>query len=235
MLGLIAHAIEKDLRTRRDDDLELGCLSFDILGTIPIGTVTIEVTVIRPGRTIELVEARLLHDGRAAVLARAWLMRGYNTRFIEGTSFLALPPPEALPPWEMDAIWAGGFIGSLEVRREDLGLGRARAWLRTNAQLVAQESASSTARALALVDVADGVAPRISPELALFPNLDLTVHLFRRPTPGWFGLDTTVSIGFDGIGLTHSVLHGLDGVIGTVVQCLTVRPIIQQHRLGPQT
>jgi hypothetical protein len=57
-----------------------------------------------------------------------------------------------------------------------------------------------------------------------FPNLDLTLHLLRPPVGEWIGFDTTVSFGATGLGLTSTVLHDLDGPIGTVAQTLTVRP-----------
>ncbi len=55
---------------RGGDPLVVSRVSYDILGVIPIGPMTVEVSVLRPGRTIELVEARLHYDGRPVVLAR---------------------------------------------------------------------------------------------------------------------------------------------------------------------
>lgn len=223
-LGLIAHVIEDDQQQRREDALRLGRLSYDILGTIPIGTVTIDVAVLRPGRTIELVEARMSHEGRPVVLARAWLMQTFDTEAIAGTSFPTLPPPEAIAAWDMSAVWAGACIESMELRREELGQGRARAWLRTTVDLLGGEDTSPTADMLALADIANGIAARMPPQLVAFPNLDLTVHLLRSPVHGWLGLDTTASFGPNGIGLTHSIMHDREGVLGSIVQSLTVRP-----------
>jgi len=74
-LGLLAHAVE----TERGHGLQLARLSYDILGTLPIEPVQVHVEVLRPGRTIELVQATLSHDGRAAVVLRAWLLGAYDT------------------------------------------------------------------------------------------------------------------------------------------------------------
>ena len=65
---------------------------------------------------------------------------------------------------------------------------------------------------------------RTAPEDVAFPNVDLTAHLFAAPADGWLGLDTTVSFGAGGVGLTTSVVHDERGPIGTSSQCLTVRP-----------
>ncbi len=49
-------------------------------------------------------------------------------------------------------------------------------------------------------------------------------HFFDQPQGEWLGLDTTVSFGPAGIGLTTSVLHHEGGPMGTSSQSLTVRP-----------
>lgn len=58
-----------------------------------------------------------------------------------------------------------------------------------------------------------------------YPNLDLTTHLHRQPTGNWVGLDTTVTFGPAGHGLTSSVLHDATGPVGRAEQILTVRPM----------
>ena len=84
-LGLLVHAVELDRDHRRTDRLHVGRLSYDILGVVPVDTVEVDVRVLRPGRTIELVEASLHHDGRTIVLLRAWLMRADDNRSVAGS------------------------------------------------------------------------------------------------------------------------------------------------------
>ncbi len=63
--GLLAHAIEMDRDARGNGHLVTARLSYDILGTVPVDVVVdIDVRVLRPGRTIELVEAALTYQGR---------------------------------------------------------------------------------------------------------------------------------------------------------------------------
>src|SRR3954462_4703661 len=83
-LGLLVHAVELDRDARRDDGLVVGRLSFDILGTVPVDVVDTGVTVVRAGRTIELVEATLSHGGRTAVVLRAWLLQPRDTTGWQG-------------------------------------------------------------------------------------------------------------------------------------------------------
>ena len=59
----------------------------------------------------------------------------------------------------------------------------------------------------------------------MFPNVDLSIHLYRSPVWGWVGLDTTVIFGADGVGLTSTTLHDRLGPVGRAEQILTVRPL----------
>lgn len=223
-LGLLAHVVELDRDDRRGDGLVIGRLSYDILGTVPVDVVDTTVRVLRPGRTIELVEARLGHNGRDAVLLRAWLMRPGDTAELEATSFPPIVPPADMPAWNPSTLWPGGFIASAEVRRAQDHPGRASYWVRTPLPLIQDEPVSRLASAAGLFDIANGMTVRVSPEDVAFPNIDLTAHLFAQPRSDWLGFDTTVSFGPDGLGLTSSVIHDTHGPIGTMSQMLTVRP-----------
>lgn len=78
--GLVAHEIERFRDEHGSSDLRLGRISYDILGRLPMKEVTVEVEVLRPGRTIELLQATVTIDGRAVVIARAWYLSPVRTR-----------------------------------------------------------------------------------------------------------------------------------------------------------
>lgn len=223
-MGLLAHVVERDRDSRGRDELVLGRLSYDILGTIPVGVVTADVRVVRPGRTIELVEATLSHDGRPGLVLRAWLMRPGATASVAGSALPLIPAPDAMAPWDPTSVWPGGFIASVDVRRTQAEPGRAAYWVRPRVPLVVAEEVSATARFAGLLDIANGMTVREHPQEVAFPNLDLTAHLVAVPRGEWVGLDTTVTFGTTGVGLTSSVLHDESGPIGSVGQVLTVRP-----------
>lgn len=229
-LGLLAHAIEQDLEHRRGTDLVVARLGYDILGTLPVEEVSVAVEVLRPGRTIELVEARLGHGGRDAVRMRAWLLRPEDSAGVAGTAFEPIPPRAHLPTWHPTDLWPGGFLASAEVRRGLLGPGRAAVWVRPLQPLLSDEPTSALARCAGVLDIANGMATRADPQEWTYPNVDLTAHLFRSARllgPGeseWVGFDITVSFGPGGVGLTSSVLHDDEGAFGVVNQILTLRP-----------
>lgn len=225
-LGLLAHCVETDRDARRDDGLVLTRAGYDILGTVPIAEVEVRVDVVRPGRTVELVQAALSHAGRDVVVLRAWLMAEGDTGHLAGSALPVMPTPDEVPVWDPTTeVWAsGGYVGSVEVRRDSVEPGRARFWTRTSHPLVAGEPIGETATAIGLLDIANGMAVRVAPSEAIFPNIDFAAHLFRQPRGPWMGCDTTVSFGPTGVGVTSSVLHDVEGPVGTLAQQLTVRP-----------
>lgn len=224
-LGLLAHAVEVDRDRRGSDHLAISRLSYDIYGTVPVKEVEVTTEVLRPGRTIELVEVTMRHGGRTIVRMRAWLLKRSDTAALAGTTLTPMPGPDELEPWDPTTVWPGGFIASVELRRDYVEPGRGRFWVRTGTDLVTDESASEYARFIGLLDIANGMAVRADPRVVAFPNVDLTAHLFSRPSGDWVGFDTRVSFGATGVGLTSSVLHDVNGPVGTSAQSLTVREL----------
>lgn len=225
MNGLVVHEVERFVARRPADGLQIGRISYDILGVLALEEFEVHVEVLRPGRTIELLEVTVTSRGRAAVRARVWRMAAADTGVVAGHEVGRLPPPEGLAVHDLTRIWPGGFIASLEFRPvAEPEPGRVAGWLRSDVRLVDTEPAGDLARWIALVDVMNGVAVRESPEAWMFPNLDLTIHLFEQPVGPWVGLDTRVAFGTGGLGLTTAVLHDRRGPVGQAAQSLTVRP-----------
>ena len=220
--GLIAHAIDEH---EPREGMVLARLTYEILGLIPAERSEITVRTVRPGRTIELVEATLVAGGRPVVRATAWRLASQDSSDVGGGHPDPLPAPDSLPVWDGAATWGGGgFISSLEGRvGPSHEAGRGQVWLRTDTTLVEGVDVSPTAAFLSVVDTANGIAVRQDPHEWMFPNVDLSVHLWRQPVPGWVGLDTTVVFGTGGVGLTSSTLHDVEGAVGRCEQILTVR------------
>lgn len=224
-IGLLVHAIESDHAVRHERPLKLARLSCDILGTLPVEPFTITLSVLRPGRTIELMEARLTHGGRDAVVARAWLMQGYDSSAVAGSPLPSIPGPGELAEWDPKEVWPGGMIRSITVRRAQVEPGRARFWVRSGVALLGGEPVSGLASSLRLADVANGMTVRESIDEVAFPNVDITAHVFREPAGEWVGYDTAVTFGSGGLGVTNTVLHDeAGGPFATLAQSLTVRP-----------
>ncbi|MHA7277107.1 thioesterase family protein [Arthrobacter sp. HLT1-21] len=223
--GLLAHCLEQ---FSPRPDLRMARLSFDILGMIPGGSFDVIVKVVRPGRTIELLEAEMISDGRTVIRAKAWRLAKADSSAVAAIEDAPMPGPESAGPFAEMTAWPGGYIESLEFRVVDGHRpGRGRVWLRTPHQVVEDFPTTDLVRLIGLIDTANGVSARVAPGLGswMFPNLDLQVHLYREPAGEWLGLETSVSFGTDGIGLTSAVLHDVAGPFGRAEQILTIRKL----------
>ncbi|MDF8266393.1 thioesterase family protein [Luteipulveratus flavus] len=219
--GLITHELERhDPRP----DMVLSRVAFEILGQIPLEETDVQVATVRPGRTIELLEATATIGGRVIIRARAWRLQRQDTAEVAGLELPGMPDPESCEPTDAAAEWQGRFLTTLEYRAAPGGRdGRRQVWARTPVALVGGVDVGPTAAYVTLVDLANGIATRVRPTQMMYPNVDLTIHLLRAPDPAWIGLDTSVSFGEGGIGLTSTTLNDVLGPVGRAEQSLTVR------------
>lgn len=223
LAGLMVNEIE---RSRPNAELVLSRVSFDILGRLPFEKVAVDVEVLRPGRTIELVQATASIGGRAMISARAWYLAAADTAEVAHMDEHRLPAPDECPEGTLQGLWGGGFIEQMHFRKAGpIEPGHGAIWLTSDNQLIEGEPRIEVAEFFARIDVANGVSPRRQPTEWAFPNVDLTVHLYRQPDGAWTGLDTKVYWGAEGIGLTSSVLHDVHGPVGRAEQILTLRKI----------
>jgi hypothetical protein len=221
--GILAHCIEQ---FQPRPELRMARLSFDILGLIPDGEFEVVTTMLRPGRTIELVQAELVSGGRTAVRATAWRLQRSDTSAVAAIEDAPLPCPDADSEPMSFSEWPGGYIRSVDAHQiAGHRPGAGRVWLRTSHPLVDGAPFSDVARLIGLVDTSNGVAARVRPgaDSYLFPNVDLQIHLYREPAGEWLGLQNSVTFGADGIGLTSTVLHDRSGPFGRAEQILTLR------------
>lgn len=223
--GIMAHCL--NLHEPRED-MRLARIGFEILGVIPGGEFEVVTSTIRPGRTIELIQAELIAGGRTAIRATAWRLIRSDTGEVAATEEAGIPPREECTPWRASDVWPGGFIRSIDGfqapgHRGGHGLG----WIHPTLPLVEGQDSPDWGRLMGVVDASNGIATRVAPGDGtwIFPNVDLQIHLFREPEGEWLGLENSVSFGNDGIGLTSSILHDDHGPFGRAEQALTLRKI----------
>ncbi len=223
--GLLVHALEQWLNERGSaDGLGLSRLTFDYLGVIDFTPVELSFSVLRPGRSVELVEGAISQHGRPVLRVQAWRLARSDTRAVAGGTDDQLPAPSECREIEMDDRWPGDYVHSIELRAVgDTAPGRARVWMRATRSIVAGEQSSAFARWVLVVDTANGAAIREDPAAWQFPNLDLTIHLLRQPTGEWTGMDVRVAFGPSGQGLTSVALHDEHGHVGRAELGLLVR------------
>ncbi|MGO2112472.1 MAG: thioesterase family protein [Pseudoclavibacter sp.] len=222
--GLLVHEL---LAIPGGEGKTLSRVSLDVLGMIPGGECDVVTRIVRPGRRVELVEAEWHARGRTSIVARAWRLAPADTSAVAGIEDARLTPPEDVAPADLMAPWEGGFVKSLEYRPlPGRRPGAGTFWVRSRIdELVEEEPAAPLARLMGMVDVANGLSPRVAPDSEYsFPNVDLQLHLHRQPSGRFLGIELRQQYGSDGVGLTSSVLHDEDGPFGRSEQILLVRP-----------
>ena len=220
--ALLAQVIDKTV----DDVLRLARISLDILGPVPLQDAQIEVSPIRPGRLVHLTEARLVVDGRAAVVARAWhIATGARPPV---TSEPALPPD--LPGPVEQRFFPGlddwGYGEATEWRFTRGGYdtpGHADVWTRVRIPLVADEPSTGLGRVLIVADSANGLSAQLPMTKWLSIPPTMTTTLLREAVGEWTHLACRTHLASDGIGLAHADISDPEGLVGEVNQPLLVR------------
>lgn len=228
--GILTHELSQ---FAPQDNMRIARISLDILGLIPLSDFTITTRCIRPGKTIELIEAIMSSRGRDCIIARAWRLMTQDTSQIAGLEDQqAKHQPQQLAVWEGMKQWPGGFIESVHLVSEaDRRSGKGMVWITNDTEMVAGEPTTDLVKLLGMVDTANGVVPRLDMSLSklqwMFPNTDLQIHMHRAPKGQWLGIEAVQQYGADGIGLTSAVLHDVHGPFGRSEQILTIRPMPQ--------
>ena len=220
--ALLARAIEQ-LSPR--EDTMIARMTVDILGAIPVGDLKLRSRVLRPGRSVELLESALSAGGRDVARAQAW-------RVLRATQEIAPPqrastaPPLAAEGTPLSADgWVDGYLSAVEWRFAAGAFGQpgpATAWTRLRHPLVPGEPPSPLQRVLAVADSGNGISSELELTNWHFINPELTVHVHREAVGEWICLDALTTISRGGVGLATSVLSDLDGPIGVGAQSLLI-------------
>jgi Acyl-CoA thioesterase C-terminal domain/Acyl-CoA thioesterase N-terminal domain len=224
--ALLGHALEG---LPEADDFQVGRVTFEILGPVPIAPVRVGARVVRPGRRVQLLEADLSDaEGEVLMRARAWRIRRGEVEVPAEALVAAEPPPP--PERAREASFfpieqEHGYHSAMEVRFVSGGWlepGPATVWLRMRRPLIAGEEPTPLQRTLVVADVGNGVSASLDFRRFLFINVDLTVQLERMPAGEWIGIDAVTLPQPSGIGSSDSVLFDGEGRIGRALQTLLI-------------
>jgi hypothetical protein len=206
------------------EGMRVGRVTVEILAPVPIAPLTLSARVVRPGRSVEMLEAALAGPDGEVMRACAWR--------VASTEITADWEQEQQPPGPEDATAleffpSGESIGwhtAMEIvfaRGKFLEPGPATAWMRPRVALVEGEEFTPLQRVMVAADGGNGVSAPLDWSGFIFINTDLSVHLLRPPIGEWVGLDAVTHV--DGIGMTDTALWDEHGRIGRAAQTLLVR------------
>jgi acyl-Coa thioesterase superfamily protein/acyl-CoA thioesterase superfamily protein len=219
--ALLGRAVE---RCEPRDGMRVGRITFEILGPVPLEPLRVEARVVRPGRSVEMLEASLHGPAGEAMRARAWRLA-----VTDGLALDAGEPPPPPGDAEERPFFAGagdvGYHTAMDyrfVRGSFRELGPATVWLRQRQPLVEGEEPTPLERLLVVADTGNGVSAVVDYRTHVFINTDLSVHVLRPPAGEWICLDADTYV--DGLGLSDTTLWDERGRVGRAAQTLLVRP-----------
>ena len=218
--ALVARAIE---RHEPREGLRVGRITLEILQPVPLAPLSVSVQLVRPGRSVELLEASLSGPDGELIRARAWRVQAGDLRLDEQEP----PPPGPDAAAEGEFFATGQEVGyhtAMEYRFVKGGFvvpGPATVWMRPRVPLVSGEETTPLQRVFITADSGNGVSAALDWRKTIFINTDLTVHLLREPVGEWVCLDAVTHV--DGLGMADSALYDERGRIGRAVQTLLVR------------
>ncbi|MGI8523263.1 MAG: thioesterase family protein [Nocardioides sp.] len=203
----------------------VGRFTMELLGPVPVGRLEVGARVVRPGRSVQLVEAELYDASRGRVVARAnaWLF----PRTDDGPAEPPQPPghsPADGVARDRPGDWGAGYLDAVEWRWITGGVdqpGAGVVWMRPPT-LVAGEETSPTQRLLACVDSASGASAMLDVREWGFLNTELTVHVLREPVGEWVCLDAETTLGPGAVGIATSRVYDEQGLVARSAQALLV-------------
>lgn len=206
--------------------LRLARVTYEFVRPVPQGPLTTDVSVVRPGRRVTLLDAALRDgDGTEVTRARALLMAPSQV----GDAGSG-PPPFPGPSEGEPSDWAlrttrmfaseGMEIRFIEGHFREPG--PATAWFRLRYPLIAGVETAPLELLAAAGDFGNGIASVLSWDEHMFINPDLTLYIEREPAGEWVALQSETRVAAGSVAVCESALWDEQGRVGRAVQALVV-------------
>lgn len=223
--ALVVRAIERTVPDQR-----LSRVSVDLIRPIPMAGFRVEAEVVRRGRSVTLVEARILDDVTVYAQVSGMLLRTLE-EWPVATAPFDLPRFENSVPGPFpiqDTIHGEvAFPASLEVRYDPSASqgqgGPTVIWTRS-VPFLADEEPSGFQRLCPLADSGNGISYNEYLDRVFFVNSDMQVSVHRAPEGEWVGARVVSHWQPDGTGLSDAELFDQTGPVGRAVQTLLLNP-----------
>lgn len=226
--GPVAALIGREVE-RFDPDPELVTVRFtiELMRPVPLASLRVETTMLRPGKRVRLIGASITHEGVEVV--RAVVLRIRRTPIDAPLSRpevgVPFAPPEA--SGQAPSLVSGGIgiTTGVELRTAKGSAvvpGDATYWFRVKYPLVDDEPVTPLTRALIAADFGNGIASVVSINSHVFINPELTVHLHRLPEGDWIANDARTWLEPGGGSIAEATLYDQGGPIGRAEQALFI-------------
>ncbi|MGZ4450771.1 MAG: thioesterase family protein [Nocardioides sp.] len=221
--ALLARAVEGLAESR---GRVVGRLTMELLGPVPVGPLSVDASVVRPGRSVELVAAVLVdvERDRPCATATSWLFPADGDGPVADQVPLGHSPADGVTK-PLPESWSGGYLDAVDWRWITGSVGEPGpgvVWMRPRVDLVDGERMSPVQRLMACVDSASGVSAALDPAGWGFLNTELTVHVLRPPVGEWVCLDAETTLSSGSVGLATSRVYDEQGLVARSAQALLV-------------
>ena len=220
--ALIAWAVEA---VPAPGPMRVARLTIDLMRPVPLAPLAIETDVLREGRKIQLIAARLLAEGKEVVRASALRVRRYDQSLPQPAGCpradLLIPEMAGIP--DVAGLDRTPFLSGINMRIARGSLrepGPAAAWYRAERAIVEGAPISPLMRAAIAADFCNGTSSVPDFDEWTFINADLSLSLAREPVGEWLLLDAETWAGPDSIGIATARLADRRGYFGRAVQSL---------------
>lgn len=223
--ALVARAAEAFPAER---PMRVARMTVDLLRPVPVATLDIETQVVREGRKIQLLQVRLLADGKECVRASVLKLRDEPQDLPEHSGFRPLefqaPDDDAPPSPAFNIHGFGSGLSTRLVRGEWGKPGPAAVWFRMDRALVRGEATTPLMSAALTADFSNGVSSVLDFQNWTYINGDLSVSFARQPVGQWMLLDAETWVGDSGGAIAFARLADRNGYFGRSVQSVLIEP-----------
>jgi|SRR5579875_409630 len=213
-------------RVDGDPRLMLARVTYELLRPVPLGELILERQVLRDGRRVQLLEARLRTPAGVEVV-RARALRIRRAAVSAGPLEPSPPGPERGTEQRLkldDDLrrFPGDAVTLRFVEGHFHEPGPATVWFRLHVPVIEGETPSPLQRLAAAADFPNGIATELSWEHHTFINPDLTIQLEREPQGEWICLQARMRVVCGGVGMAEALIYDLQGRVGRCSQSLYV-------------
>lgn len=248
LAAVAARAMAAELHLDEGPTQQLRTIHGVFASPVPQGPLEVEVTVLRRGRSASQAQATVRAPGAAAGFTALAVFGGERPGFTfteltppevpepdDCPSFRDPPPPEAnwearpsFPFW-LDVLEGRPALGHPPWDESPREAAEIATWYRWEQDPLGVDGGIDPLSSLVVADMMPGsVFERIGPVEGRWfaPSVDLTVHLFARPSPGWILGHNTARHAGDGYASVAQALWDPRGADGPVLvayatqQCL---------------
>jgi acyl-coenzyme A thioesterase PaaI-like protein len=215
--GLLARTVEQK---QADTELIPARFTVDILRRVATAPVRVEADVIRTGRRMQAIDARMIQDDELVARASTLLLRrGDQPDELPWTTTVSMPPIPNEPAQFDDSVPM--FITPFGGDPNELAFpwqhdGPRYAWIREIRSMVDDELPTPFVRAATAVDVTASLTGFSRAGLG-FINADYTLTLCRLPEGPYIGLASLTHYSAAGIAVGSASLFDASGPIGSSV------------------